>query len=364
MTKKRPSNSSVVSIMEEDNLDLHDIDEDSVLESQNDGVSYVNMDISTDNIEDIVTAKMDKGMEDIYMMSSGIEQEETDMEMPKGVAVDDPVRLYLREIGRIKLLSAKEEIELARKILQGGTPGAIAKRKLVQANLRLVVSIAKKYVGRGMLFLDLIQEGNLGLIRAAEKFDHERGFKFSTYATWWIKQTIIRAISNHSRTIRIPVHMLEKIRKYKKACNIAACDDTMDVDEETIAKLSGLDEKKIDEVKSALKKEPISLDTFVTDDLCIQDYVEDTSYSSPENNAQQKLQHRDVRKLLTKLDTREREILIRRFGIGNEEPKTLEQIGNDLGFSKERIRQLENIALQKLRKVERVDRLKTYIDSE
>lgn len=158
--------------------------------------------------------------------------------------------------------------------------------------------------------------------------------------------------------------MLEKIRKYKKACNIAACDDTMDVDEETIAKLSGLDEKKIDEVKSALKKEPISLDTFVTDDLCIQDYVEDTSYSSPENNAQQKLQHRDVRKLLKKLDTREREILIRRFGIGNEEPKTLEQIGNDLGFSKERIRQLENIALQKLRKVERVDRLKTYIESE
>lgn len=145
---------------------------------------------------------------------------------------------------------------------------------------------------------------------------------------------------------------------------MAACDDTLDVDDETISKLSGLDEKKIDEVKNALKKEPISLDTFVTDDLCIQDYVEDTSYSSPENTTQKKLQTKDVKRLLGTLDKRERDILIRRFGIGDEEPKTLEQIGNELGFSKERIRQLENIALQKLRKVERVDRLKTYIEVE
>ena len=261
-----------------------------------------------------------------------VDMENLDLSIPDGISIEDPVRMYLKEIGKVPLLSAEEEIELAKRMENGDQE---AKKRLAEANLRLVVSIAKRYVGRGMLFLDLIQEGNLGLIKAVEKFDYTKGYKFSTYATWWIKQTIIRAISNHSRTIRIPVHMLEKIRKYKKACNIAACDDTMDVDEETIAKLSGLDEKKIDEVKRALKKEPISLDTFVTDDLCIQDYVEDTSYSSPENNAQQKLQHRDVRKLLKKLDTREREILIRRFGIGNEEPKTLEQIGNDLGFSKE-----------------------------
>lgn len=158
--------------------------------------------------------------------------------------------------------------------------------------------------------------------------------------------------------------MLEKIRKYKKACNKAAFDETLDSDDETISRLSGLDEKKIDDVKNALKKEPISLDTFVTDDLCIQDYVVDTSYSSPENTTQKKLQMKDVKMLLEKLDKRERDILMRRFGIGEEEPKTLEQIGNELGFSKERIRQLENIALQKLRKVERVDRLKTYIESE
>ncbi len=278
---------------------------------------------------------------------------------------DDILQMYLKEIGRKKMLTKLEEVELGRRI-QEGTPleREQAKRELIQANLRLVVSIAKKYIGQGILFMDLVQEGSMGLIKAAEKFDYKKNFKFSTYATWWIKQTIIRAISNHSRTIRIPVHMLEKIRKYKKACSIAAFDENIDIDDETISRLSGLDSKKINEVKNALKKEPISLDTFVTDDLCIQDYVEDTSYSSPENSAQMNLRKKDVKRLLNKLDSREREILTRRFGIGNEEPKTLEQIGNDLGFSKERIRQLENIALQKLRKVERVDNLKTYIEEE
>ena len=276
---------------------------------------------------------------------------------------DDILQMYLKEIGKKKMLTKFEEIELGRKIREGGIKEKEeAKKQLVQANLRLVVSIAKRYIGQGVLFMDLVQEGSLGLIKAAEKFDYKKNFKFSTYATWWIKQTIIRAISNHSRTIRIPVHMLEKIRRYKKACSIAAVDENLDVDEETIAKLSGLDKKKIYEVKSALKKEPVSLDTLVTDDLCIQDYIEDTSYSSPEKCAQNKLQKNDVIRLLKILDNREQEIIKRRFGIDNEEPKTLEQIGNDLGFSKERIRQLEGIALQKLRKAERVEKLKTYIE--
>lgn len=304
-----------------------------------------------------------------YSNAEYIDRSEMDANLPKTFSAivnnDDILQMYLKEIGRKKMLTKAEEMELGRAIQEGSAKEREeAKRKLIQANLRLVVSIAKKYIGQGILFMDLVQEGSLGLIKAAEKFDYKKNFKFSTYATWWIKQTIIRAISNHSRTIRIPVHMLEKIRKYKKACNIAAFDDSIEVDNETISRISGLDEKKIEEVKNALKKEPISLDTFVTDDLCIQDYVEDTSYSSPENTVQKHLQHKDVKRLLNKLDQRERDILIRRFGIGNEDPKTLEQIGNELGFSKERIRQLENIAIQKLRKVERVDRLKTYIESE
>ena len=276
---------------------------------------------------------------------------------------DDILQMYLKEIGRKKMLTKAEEIELGRKIQEGTLrEKEEAKKQLIQANLRLVVSIAKKYIGQGVLFMDLVQEGSLGLIKAAEKFDYKKNFKFSTYATWWIKQTIIRAISNHSRTIRIPVHMLEKIRKYKKACSMATINETLEIDDETISKLSGLDTKKIDEVKSALKKEPVSLDTYVTDDLCIQDYVEDTSYSSPENNAQKALQQKDIVRLLKTLDKREEEIIKKRFGIDNNEPKTLEQIGNSLGFSKERIRQLENLAIQKLRKVERVEDLKTYLE--
>ena len=277
---------------------------------------------------------------------------------------DDILQMYLKEIGRKKMLNKGEEIELGRLIKEGNAKEReIAKQKLVQANLRLVVSIAKKYIGQGVLFMDLVQEGSLGLIKAAEKYDYKKNFKFSTYATWWIKQTIIRAISNHSRTIRIPVHMLEKIRRYKKACNDIVCSNILDADEETISRISGLDSKRIEEVKSAIKKEPISLDTLVTDDLCIQDYIEDTTYISPETNTQYKLQEKDITKLMSVLDKREQEIIKRRFGINDSEPKTLEQIGHALGFSKERIRQIENLALQKLRKVNNVESLKSYLDA-
>ena len=276
---------------------------------------------------------------------------------------DDILQMYLKQIGRKKMLTKKEEMELGRLIREGSlSEKENAKKALIQANLRLVVSIAKKYIGQGVLFMDLVQEGSLGLIKAAEKYDYRKNFKFSTYATWWIKQTIIRAISNHSRTIRIPVHMLEKIRRYKKACNDIVCSDVLDADEETITKISGLDSKKIEEVKSAIKKEPVSLDTLVTDDLCIQDYIEDTTYISPELSVQNKLQEKDVTKLIKTLNNREQEIIKRRYGIDNNEPKTLEQIGNALGFSKERIRQIENNALQKLRNVNNVNALKSYLE--
>ena len=277
---------------------------------------------------------------------------------------DDILQMYLKQIGRKKMLTKDEEIELGRIIKE--TSGAERKKainKLVQANLRLVVSIAKKYIGQGVLFMDLVQEGSLGLIKAAEKFDYKKNFKFSTYATWWIKQTIIRAISNHARTIRIPVHMLEKIRRYKKACSKICLDDTLNQDDETIAKLSGLELHKIEEVKNAIKTEPVSLDTLVTDDLCIQDYVEDNTYISPENCAQNSLQENDVIKLISVLDKREQEIIKRRYGINEEEPKTLEQIGNIMGFSKERIRQIENIAIRKLREVKNIEDYKSYLEA-
>ena len=277
---------------------------------------------------------------------------------------DDILQMYLKEIGKKKILTKEEEIELGKKILEGSKQEKLkARGELVQANLRLVVSIAKKYIGQGVLFMDLVQEGSLGLIKAAEKFDYRKNFKFSTYATWWIKQTIIRAISNHSRTIRIPVHMLDKIRRYKKACSDITKNTNLEANEETISKLSGLDSKKIEEVKCALKKETVSLDTLVTDDLCIQDYIEDTTYESPENGTQKKLQENDITKLISKLDKREQEIIKYRFGIEDNVPKTLEQIGNTLGFSKERIRQIENIAIQKLRKVENIETLKSYLDA-
>ena len=296
-----------------------------------------------------------------------IDNTEIDSNLPKTFSAvvnnDDILQMYLKEIGRKRMLTKREEIELGRMIQEGtGEEKEKARKKLVQANLRLVVSIAKKYIGQGVLFMDLVQEGSLGLIKAAEKFDYRKNFKFSTYATWWIKQTIIRAISNQSRTIRIPVHMLEKIRRYKKACSDIVSSDILEADEETISKISGLDSKKIEEVKNAIKKEPVSLDTLVTDDLSIQDYIVDTTYVSPETCTQMKLQEEDIVRLISILDKREQEIIRRRFGINNEEPKTLEQIGNALGFSKERIRQIENLAIQKLRKVENIDCLRTYLD--
>lgn len=278
---------------------------------------------------------------------------------------DDILQMYLKEIGRKKILSKDEEVELGRKI-QCGTEQEKneAVKRLVQANLRLVVSIAKKYIGQGVLFMDLVQEGSLGLIKAAEKFDYKKNFKFSTYATWWIKQTIIRAISNQSKTIRIPVHMLEKIRKYKRACSEAEFNQNIEANDDTISKLSGLSKKRIEEVRSALKTEPVSLETFVTDDLCIQDYVEDKTYRSPENNTQNILKLNNVNHLLRKLDNREQEILKFRFGLDSEEPETLEQIGCRMGFSKERIRQLECAAIQKLRNVECINDYREYLEED
>jgi RNA polymerase primary sigma factor len=284
-------------------------------------------------------------------------------EVSKGLSSDDPVRMYLREIGRIPLLTAQQEIELARQIEQGGPEGAIAKRKLTQANLRLVVSIAKKYVGRGMLFLDLIQEGNLGLIRAAEKFDHARGYKFSTYATWWIRQAITRAIADQARTIRIPVHMVETINKLKKITRKLAQDKGRKPSEEEIAEAMEVSIVKLREIIK-VAQEPISLETPIgkEEDSRLGDFIEDREAETPASSVTQELLREDIIEVMAGLSPRERDVLRLRFGLDDGRQRTLEEVGQLFGVTRERIRQIEAKALRKLRHPNRSRRLREYID--
>ena len=271
---------------------------------------------------------------------------------------DDILQSYLKDIGKIKLLKTEEELELGKRTAEGDLK---AKQKLIQANLRLVVSIAKKFTGQGVLFLDLVQEGSLGLIRAAERFDYKKGFKFSTYATWWIKQTIVRAIANNSKTIRIPVHMADKIRNYKRTKTLLNKRLGREATIEEIAAEMKISLKKINNIISAMQKDPVSLETPITDNLTLSDYLEDENSEYPENNVQKYFLEKDVQKVLTELSNREQKILTDRFGINGENPKTLKQIGEETGFSKERIRQIENFALLKIRQSKHKKRLKEYI---
>jgi len=276
---------------------------------------------------------------------------------------DDILQMYLKDIGKVKLLSSKEEKILGKQIKEGKSKEAeIAMRKLVQANLRLVVSIAKKYIGQGVLFMDLVQEGSLGLIKAAEKFDYSKNFKFSTYATWWIKQTIIRAISNNSRTIRIPVHMTDKIRKYKRVFTLLSFELGREPVDAEIAERMEIPVKKIGAIKRSIIKEPISLETPVTEDLSIGDYIQDNTYCSPESQTKNNALKGSIIDLLSTLDEREKQIITYRFGINGETPKTLEQLGVMMGYSKERIRQLEDSALTKIRRNKEFQHYRDFIE--
>ena len=312
-----------------------------------------------------MTAGMASGGHDevFIKMDDEDSDEEVDLKAPKGVSIDDPVRMYLREIGRIQLLTADEEIDLARKIVKGGQVGIIAKRKLVQANLRLVVSIAKKYVGRGMLFLDLIQEGNLGLIRAAEKFDHERGYKFSTYATWWIRQAITRAIADQARTIRIPVHMVETINKLKKITRKLAQDLSRKPSEDELAKAMGITINKLREIIK-VAQEPLSLETPIgkEEDSRLGDFIEDREADAPVKTVAHELLREDLAEVLSSLSPRERDVLRLRFGMDDGRQRTLEEVGQLFGVTRERIRQIEAKALRKLRHPNRSRRLKEYVE--
>lgn len=306
--------------------------------------------------------KMTEKELDLNFLEAYEEEEEEIKTFNNIMNKDEILQTYLKEIGKIKLLNKKSEMLTGKTIKEGTKKEAIiAKKKLIQSNLRLVVSIAKKYTGQGILFMDLVQEGSLGLIKAAERFDYSKGFKFSTYATWWIKQTIIRAIANHSRAIRIPVHMSDKIRNLKKAILRLSVALGREPDDLELAEYLKTDEKKIKQIKASMIKEPISLYTPVAQDLCVEDYIKDEERLTPEQKADSKLLKEDIRKMLSILNERERFIILNRFGIDGRCQRTLEDLGKTLGFSKERIRQIEGEAIRKLRKTNNIEELKQYL---
>ncbi len=283
-----------------------------------------------------------------------------DLSVPPGVKINDPVRMYLKEIGRVNLLSAEEEIELAHRIEQGDEE---AKKRLAEANLRLVVSIAKRYVGRGMLFLDLIQEGNMGLIKAVEKFDYQKGFKFSTYATWWIRQAITRAIADQARTIRIPVHMVETINKLIRVQRQLLQDLGREPTPEEIGEDMDLSPEKVREILK-IAQEPVSLETPIgeEDDSHLGDFIEDQDATSPSEHAAYELLKEQLEDVLDTLTDREENVLRLRFGLDDGRTRTLEEVGKVFGVTRERIRQIEAKALRKLRHPSRSKRLKDFLE--
>ncbi len=276
---------------------------------------------------------------------------------------DDILQIYLKDIGKFKLLRKDDERELGKIIKTGKRKEAdYAMKKLIQANLRLVVSIAKKYVGHGILFMDLVQEGSLGLIKAAEKFDYSKGFKFSTYATWWIKQAIVRAIANNSRTIRVPVYMADKIRLLKKTIVEMTFSSGKEPTNEELAEKLHIPVKKIIAIKKAMIPAPLSLDVPIAEDLCLEDYIADDSYKAPEITVEKDCLCDDVMKCLALLSEREQQILMSRFGLCGHRIKTLEELGQQYGFSKERIRQLETGIIAKIKSSPNVHHLKDYLN--
>ena len=276
------------------------------------------------------------------------------------VAVDDPVKMYLKDIGKVPLLSSEEETELAKRMLEGDEE---AKQRLSEANLRLVVSIAKRYVGRGMLFLDLIQEGNLGLMKAVEKFDYTKGFKFSTYATWWIRQAITRAIADQARTIRIPVHMVETINRQVRAQRQLLQELGREPTPEEIADFMGITPEKVVEIQK-IAQDPVSLETPIgeEEDSHLVDFIEDTKATPPSDVAAQTMLREQLIAALHKLTPREEKVIRLRYGLDDGKQRTLEEVGNEFGVTRERIRQIEAKALRKLRNPTKSRKLRDYLD--
>lgn len=288
------------------------------------------------------------------------EKKSAEIAVPKGVSIDDPVRMYLKEIGKIPLLKPHEEVEYAKRMAEGD---AYAKERLVEANLRLVVSIAKRYVGRGMLFLDLIQEGNLGLIKAVEKFDYTKGFKFSTYATWWIRQAITRAIADQARTIRIPVHMVETINKLIRVSRQLLQELGRDPKPEEIAKEMNMSEDKVREIMK-IAQDPVSLETPIgeEEDSHLGDFIPDEDAPAPAEAAAYSLLREQIAVVLDTLNEREQKVLKLRFGLEDGRSRTLEEVGKEFDVTRERIRQIEAKALRKLRHPSRSKLVRDFLD--
>ena len=331
-----------------DVLDELDFDTDQ-LASIISSCEQLNIEIVDDSVADDVLNDNDLNMSDDLEMTLSTE----------GIAIDDPVKIYLKEIGRVPLLSPDEETELAKRMAEGDS---YAKKRLSEANLRLVVSIAKKYVGRGMQFLDLIQEGNLGLLKAVEKFDYTKGFKFSTYATWWIRQAITRAIADQARTIRIPVHMVETITKVKKVSSQLLHETGHDPSAEEIADKLEMPAERVREIMR-IAQDPVSLETPIgeEDDSNLGDFVADGNVVTPEGNVESVMLREHIDALLGDLKERERQVIILRFGLEDGRSRTLEEVGKEFDVTRERIRQIEAKALRKLRNPVRSKRIRDFL---
>ena len=345
----------IVGALEEIPIESDEI-ESMYREFENSGINISDDSRNHDNI-DLIKHDIE---EDRELEELEEESQKDDLSVPKGISVDDPVRMYLKEIGKIPLLKADEEVVLARRMEEGDE---FAKQELAEANLRLVVSIAKRYVGRGMSFLDLIQEGNLGLMKAVEKFDYTRGFKFSTYATWWIRQAITRAIADQARTIRIPVHMVETINKLVRVQRQLVQEFGRDPLPEEIAKEMNLDVEKVREIQK-IAQEPVSLETPIgeEEDSHLGDFIPDDEILSPSDAATFIMLKEQLEGVLETLTDREKKVLILRFGLDDGRARTLEEVGKEFDVTRERIRQIEAKALRKLRHPSRSKKLKDFLE--
>ena len=335
-------------------------DKKGVLEQSDISDAFADLESDQVKIEQIYDYLEAQNIDVIGSLSDIDEEEEIDFTLPEGINIDDPVRMYLKEIGKVPLLSAEEEIEFAQRMEEGDEE---AKKRLAEANLRLVVSIAKRYVGRGMLFLDLIQEGNLGLIKAVEKFDYRKGYKFSTYATWWIRQAITRAIADQARTIRIPVHMVETINRLMRVSRQLLQELGRDPVPEEIAKAMEMPVSKVREIMK-ISQEPVSLETPIgeEEDSHLGDFIPDDDVPVPAEAAAFTLLKEQLIEVLDTLTEREQKVLRLRFGLDDGRARTLEEVGKEFNVTRERIRQIEAKALRKLRHPSRSKKLKDYLE--